>query len=182
MSGVNLFIGCDPGASGALAAVDADGVPRGWIRGDATDRDLLDWLLSLGTLRMTAGMLENAFAVLEEVGPKPRIGGDGQRVSMGAKSAFTFGGSYRALAMALTAVGVPFERVLPAKWQAAMRCLSRGDKNVTKRRAQELFPGTAIRITHQNADALLLAEYARRLRLGDGARGPAANKETQGGQ
>lgn len=162
-----VFIGCDPGASGALAAVNESGVPRGWIRGDATDRDILDWLLSFGAGWMDSGTLEGAFAVLEEVGPKPRIGGDGQRVSMGAKSAFTFGGSYRALAMALTAVRVPFERVLPAKWQAAMRCLSRGDKNVTKRRAQELFPGTSIRITHQNADALLLAEYARRIRPAD---------------
>ena len=40
---------------------------------------------------------------------------------------------------------------------------SKGDKNVTKRRAQELFPGA--RVTHAVADALLLAEYCRRLEV-----------------
>jgi len=38
-----------------------------------------------------------------------------------------------------------------------------GDKNVSKRRAQELFP--EIKITHAIADALLIAEYARRTNL-----------------
>jgi hypothetical protein len=38
--------------------------------------------------------------------------------------------------------------------------LSKGDKNVTKRKAQELFP--SLKITHATADALLIAEYLRR--------------------
>jgi hypothetical protein len=45
-----------------------------------------------------------------------------------------------------------------------MRCLTKGDKNVSKARAQELFP--ALKITHATADALLIAEYGRRLNLG----------------
>ncbi len=38
--------------------------------------------------------------------------------------------------------------------------LTKGDKNVSKRRAQELFP--ALKVTHAIADALLIAEFARR--------------------
>lgn len=148
-----LFFGCDPGASGAVAVVTHDGAPHGWIAGDVTDRDLLDFL------RVHLFGHVHPFAVLEEVGAKPRITPGGERVSMGAKSAFTFGGSYRALAMALTALGIPFDRVLPATWQAAMRCRTKGDKRVSKARAQELLPSE--RITHRNADAYLLAMYAR---------------------
>jgi hypothetical protein len=41
---------------------------------------------------------------------------------------------------------------------------SRAKKALHKERAQALFPG--VRVTHALADALLLAEYARRLEAG----------------
>jgi hypothetical protein len=59
--------------------------------------------------------------------------------------------------MALTAAQIPFERVRPAAWQKALGCLTGGDKNVSKRRAQELFP--QLKVTHATADALLIAYY-----------------------
>jgi crossover junction endodeoxyribonuclease RuvC len=80
---------------------------------------------------------------------------------MGVKSSFTFGQGYGRLEMAITAAGIPFERVRPQVWQKAMGCLTKGDKNVSKRKAQELFP--QLKITHATADALLIAEYGRRL-------------------
>ena len=64
--------------------------------------------------------------------------------------------------MALIAAGIPFETVTPAKWQGAMGCRTKGDKNVTKRKAQDLFPG--VKVTHAIADALLIAEWGRRQR------------------
>jgi hypothetical protein len=79
---------------------------------------------------------------------------------MGVTSAFTFGRGYGSLLMALTAKRVPFDEVPPGTWQKTMGCLSGGDKNVTKRRAQQLFP--AVKVTHAVADALLIAEFARR--------------------
>jgi hypothetical protein len=90
-------------------------------------------------------------AALESVWSSPQ---------MGVKSAFTFGNGFGHLEMALTALGVPYERVRPAVWQKAMGCLTKGDKNVSKRRAQEFFP--ALKVTHAIADALLIAEFARR--------------------
>jgi hypothetical protein len=59
--------------------------------------------------------------------------------------------------MALTAAGIPFERVRPQAWQKTMGCMSKGDKNVTKSKAQELFP--SMKITHAIADSLLIAKY-----------------------
>jgi hypothetical protein len=60
----------------------------------------------------------------------------------------------------LTGEEFPFEEVSPQKWQKAMGCMTKGDKNVSKAKAQQLFP--QLKITHAIADALLIAEYARR--------------------
>jgi hypothetical protein len=109
-----------------------------------TDRDLID------LIRDSINLFD-ARATLELVHSSPQ---------MGVKSAFTFGEGYGRLQMALTALGVPYERVRPQAWQKAMGCLTKGDKNVSKRRAQELFP--ALKVTHAIADALLIAEFARR--------------------
>jgi hypothetical protein len=62
--------------------------------------------------------------------------------------------------MGLTAAGIPFERISPQAWQKSLGCMTGGDKNISKRRAQELFP--TMNVTHATADALLIAEYGRR--------------------
>ena len=140
---MKLFIGIDPGLSGGIAFIPDNGTP--WAhKMPETDRDLID------LLRDSINLFD-ARATLELVHSSPQ---------MGVKSAFTFGEGYGRLQMALTAMGIPYERVRPAMWQKAMGCLTKGDKNVSKRKAQELFPD--LKITHAIADALLIAEYNRR--------------------
>jgi Holliday junction resolvasome RuvABC endonuclease subunit len=82
---------------------------------------------------------------------------------MGVVSAFTFGCNYERVVMALMCAGIPVEEVTPQRWQKALGCLTHGDKKVSKARAQQLFPG--IKITNYIADALLIAEYGRRISL-----------------
>lgn len=138
------FIGIDPGASGGLACLNEDSSVLSVEKMPPTDRDILDLLKSWTTD-------QEAKASLEFVRSSPQ---------MGVVSAFTFGCGYGGLRMALAASGIPFSQVTPQKWQLLMGCRSKGDKNVTKARAQELFPG--VKVTHAIADALLLAEYCRR--------------------
>jgi hypothetical protein len=139
-----ISIGIDPGKQGGIACINGG---TAWtIPMPETHSDLLTELKSIA-------VLGGCFATLEFVSSSPQ---------MGVKSAFTFGEGYGALQMALVAAGIPFERVTPSKWQKAMGCLSKGNKNVTKAKAQELF--TTIKVTHKNADALLIAEYGRRAR------------------
>lgn len=149
-----IFLGIDPGLSGGVAALTKSGM---WVTAQkmpATERDLLELLQEVR--RDAAGYgTDQIRATLEFVRSSPQ---------MGVASAFKFGAGYGGLRMALAASAIPFDEVTPQKWQVAMRCRSGGDKNVTKRRAQELFPGGAV--THAIADALLLAEYGRRLHLG----------------
>lgn len=143
---MKTYIGIDPGKSGGIA----------WIHdGKPCAEKMPETLLDLWELIEHAGKVHwlnrpQVVAVLEQVSAMP---------GQGVTSCFTFGNGFGHLEMALTAASIPFVRVRPQKWQKAMGCMTKGDKNVSKRRAQELFP--SMKITHATADALLMAEYAR---------------------
>jgi hypothetical protein len=151
-----ITIGIDPGKSGGIAWIDETG--RACVeKMPDTLQDLWE-LIEKDILHKTGNLYfgnaaRNCKAYLEQVSSSPQ---------MGVVSAFTFGNGYGHLEMALTAAGIPFERVRPQAWQKAMGCMSKGDKNVTKRKAQELFP--QIKVTHATADALLIATYGTRKR------------------
>lgn len=141
------FFGLDPGRSGGIAVLNASGDVLKVSPMPATEHDLLHWLIDVLPLAPA-----RRYATVERVSASPQ---------MGVVSAFSFGRGYGSLLMALTAAQIPFDLVTPKKWQTALGCLSGGDKNVTKRRAQQLFPN--VKVTHAIADSLLLAEYTRRL-------------------
>lgn len=137
---MSLYLGIDPGQGGGIAWTGPNGPAAEPM--PETEREIVELL---------APQAAAAVAVLEFVRSSPQ---------MGVTSAFSFGRNYGALRMVLVALGIPFLEVPPPKWQGVMGCRSGGDKNVTKRRALELFPG--LRITHKTADALLLAAYCAR--------------------
>jgi len=148
-----IYIGIDPGVSGGVAViVGREIVTRAFST--LTDRDVIDLLEGYNPSVFQAW--GGSHAVIERV--NAGVFTIGRR--MGVVSAFTFGKSYGKLLMALTAAHIPFDEVQPVKWQTVMGCRSRGDKNVTKARAQQLFP--QLKVTHAIADALLIAEFCRR--------------------
>ena len=140
------FIGIDPGVGGGIAMI-SDGHAFTHKLKDSTERDTWDFLL-----QCYAGEESECFAIIEKVHSSPQ---------MGVVSAFTFGRSLGFLRGVLIAAEIRFDEVSPQKWQKHMGCLSKGDKNVTKARAQQVFP--KVKVTHANADCLLLAEYARQV-------------------
>jgi len=144
-----LYIGVDPGKSGAIAFIPEDGEPW-FIKTNETLQDISD------ALNSAWGVNGRLSALIEKVHSSPQ---------MGVKSAFTFGESYGQLTALLVAHGIPYDTVRPQAWQKAMQCMTKGDKNITKAKAQSLFPG--MKITHANADALLIAEHCRRNLRGD---------------
>ena len=133
-----IILGIDPGKSGGYA-VFADG--------KCVAVESFDPRAAISDLIRT----KPDIAYLEQVHSMP---------AQGVHSVFTFGENFGWWQGVLQALEIPFERVTPQKWQKAMSCLSKGDKNVTKKRAAELFP--KIKVTHAIADALLIAEYGRR--------------------
>lgn len=140
-----ISMGIDPGMSGAIVVLDDDAVEV--CRGDDTERDIWEFISRWD-------WDGPVFAIIERVSAMPK---------QGVSSTFKFGKNYGFLRGCLIGNGIPFEEVCPAKWQQVMGCRSKGDKNVTKARAQQLFPG--IKVTHQIADALLIAEYCRRMHV-----------------
>jgi crossover junction endodeoxyribonuclease RuvC len=143
---MKLYIGLDPGQNGSISFHPEIGRP--WaIKMPETDKELMDTLCAYGD----ACLDYESVAMLEQVHSMP-----GQGVS----SSFKFGEGYGKLQMALCAAGIPYQRVTPQKWQKDLQCLTKGDKNVSKRRAQELFP--AIKVTHAIADGLLIGLYCKR--------------------
>ena len=144
-----IHIGIDPGKAGGIAAIFHDGQAAAYAT-PASERDIYDVIHSL-----VVGEEAQCCARIERVASSPQ---------MGVVSAFTFGRGYGGLLMALTALRIPFEEVLPRTWQKELGCLTGGDKNVSKRRAQQLFP--QLKVTHAIADALLIAEFCRRTHKG----------------
>ena len=142
-----LIIGIDPGASGGIAF--------NWL-GSSFAYKMPETEADVKALLISEIKGEEAFVYMEEVHSMPK---------QGVKSTFTFGTNYGFLRGLLAGLDIPREFVTPNTWQKAMRCLSKGDKNITKKRAQELFP--KLSIIHATADALLIAEYGRRLRAGE---------------
>jgi len=142
-----MILGIDPGMSGGAALISQD---RKFVQVIAFAKlpavEVDDWLKAFKT-----GI---RFGYLEGVGSRP---------TDGVVPAFKFGCNYGIWQGFLISNRIPFERVYPLKWQTTMSCRTGGNKNISKARAQELFPN--IKVTHAIADALLIAEYGRRLNI-----------------
>ncbi len=138
-----MFMGTDPGYSGATVIINQDRKLIDYCRHNKTESELHTMLNAYGRII--------SFACLESVHSMPR---------QGVSSTFKFGKQFGTCIGLLTAEKIRFQLVLPRVWQRELNCLTGGNKNITKKKAAELFPGQ--KIIHATADAFLLAEYARR--------------------
>lgn len=139
------ILGIDPGQSGGIVILSDSGDVRAHTKMPDTDTDILHYL--------ELWKHEQPTVFLEIVHSMP-----GNK----AQSMFKFGMNYGAIRMAVLSCRYRLEGVRPQVWQKFMQCLTRGDKNVSKAKAQELFPN--ISMTHAIADAFLIAEYGRQQR------------------
>ena len=125
-------MGIDPGASGGLALISSDGILVEKM--PATPADL--WLLVSSWSELAD------FCYIEKV--------------------HKFGRNFGLIIGCVTAARIPHDFVPPGVWQKNLGCLTKGDKNVTKQKAQQLYPNMIV--THAIADAILIAEYCRTVR------------------
>ena len=137
-----LYLGIDPGASGAFAIIDSEDRVVSYYRLDNPLSDIKGWI--------DRYKWDIKGACLEHVHAMPK---------QGVSSTFKFGASFGFCEGILVASGIPYVLVSPVKWQRHQSCLTKGDKNVTKNLAQSLWP--KLSVNHHIADAFLLARYAR---------------------
>lgn len=140
-----IFIGIDPGVSGAITALNENGKVVALAKMPQTMGELLSFLQQFTD--------NNTTCYLEKVHARP---GDG------AASMFKFGQGFGWLQMALLAAKIKTIEVLPNTWMRGLGIKSKKKdetktayKNRLKFVAEQLFPEQ--RVTLWNADALLIA-------------------------
>ena len=149
-----LVMGVDPGLTGALALLDADGQVElvadlpvirdrslAWIDGAALQSTLLDAIRG-----------RPCRAVVERVSAMPR---------QGVASSFAFGVGVGSILGVLQTLHLPLELVTAAQWKRALGLSS--DKRASLDKGRLLFPAADLRLAkhHGRAEALLLAYYAQ---------------------
>jgi len=143
-----IYIGIDPGQGGGIAMI-CDSTNTIEALKYTQTRDVIELLASL----------DYAQIALERVHSMPK---------QGVASTFKFGANYGWWQGALSALGHDWYDVEPRVWQRHLGCLTGGKKNVTKAFAARLVSesGSNVKVTHAVADAICLAEYARRTAVG----------------
>jgi crossover junction endodeoxyribonuclease RuvC len=158
-----LVIGIDPGITGAIAVLSADGTVEhladlpvmrdrslAWIDGGQLQGLLLDAIRG-----------RTARAVVERVSSMPK---------QGVASSFAFGVGFGSILSVLQAMHIGIELVTPAVWKRSLGLSS--DKRASLDKARLLFPATELHLAKHDgrAEALLLAHWALRQ---PGCDGPA---------
>ena len=155
------YLGIDPGLSGAVALIHEDGsaavmdAPTIWVtKGKGRRRQyILQELFRLLGIFAEGG----AVAALEEGIAMPR---------QSSTSTFSTGYGQGIYEMALVALRIPYERVRPQAWKKVMIAgAGVKDKKAAYLQAQRLFPDIELgsRSDHGRAEALLIAEFRRRM-------------------
>ena len=161
---MTIYVGVDPGFDGAIAVIFPDGVsynhPMPVMKGKKTSYDLSSIRDMFTTLRSKLKV------TVEIAGPIP------PRIKAGSLAQYHRGVNEGWLWL-FAALNIKHQAVKPRAWQRVMHAGVGGPLDDTKRKsiiaAQRLFPEVSLlrtprcSVPHDGiADALLLAEYARR--------------------
>lgn len=144
----DLFVGTDPGKTGATAALDEQGELLEVCPHRKGIGELLEFFDWVKFLHVDEGM--DLHCALEKVHVTPQ---------MGCKSAFTFGGYYYQALTLYETFAFPYEEVTPQFWQKELDCLTGGNKKVSQAKVEELI---GVRVSQEQADSVLIAEWCRR--------------------
>lgn len=141
------YIGIDPGQTGAVAVLHPDGY------------EVWDWpgdeVAAAERVRYIHNRYQVRLAAIEQVSAMP-----GQGVS----SMFKFGANFGAWKGILAALAIPFRTVRPQEWQKGLVPKKEGTVKPSLTVARRMFPLAELgrQKDHGRADALLIAEWARR--------------------
>lgn len=147
---MKTYIGIDPGKSGALALLTEDG-----------HCTVVPFHESAYITILSAASGPSSVCCLEKVGAMP---------GQGVVSMFNFGHNLGYIEGLLQAFDIPYQLVPPQTWKKEF-CVT-SDKNTSIEVCRKLFPHVCLLPTAKSrkpsdgmAEAMLLAEYARRRRM-----------------
>lgn len=141
------YVGIDPGKSGALAVLQADG--------------------QCGVVPFNEASYTAALAALVGVDVRCCVEKVNAMPGQGVVSMFNFGHNLGFIEGLLQAFGISYQLVPPQTWKKEFSVTS--DKNTSIQVCQKLFPNVSLLPTDRSrkpndgmAEAILMAEYARR--------------------
>jgi hypothetical protein len=155
-----IYIGIDPGFGGAIAAINRAGGLVGVIDTpfamDGKRRCYLVDSMRSAILELGGGIGCDVYrAAIEKVHSMPK---------QGVVSSFTFGEGYGLWRGILAGLRISVDLVEPQRWKKSILDGVGKEKEASRIRAQQLFPGADLKLVkhHGRAEALLIAEYRRR--------------------
>lgn len=156
-----LWIGIDPGKSGALAAIDEQGgvsIFETPVESTGKKKDY-----DLNRIARILKILKSQYdikAAIELVHAMP---------GQGVTSMFSMGYGFGIWRMALVAIEIPHEQVTPQAWKKLLMAGQPKDKKASVLVAAQLYPSAHSQLygakggaKDGNGDALLIAEFLRR--------------------
>lgn len=166
-----IYIGIDPGLNGAVAVINEEyysqeprvtitvvDTPTMEVESSGKVRNKYN-TAAMADLLAPFGKQEHTLVVLESVHSMPK---------QGVASSFTFGEGLGMWKGIIAAFGLPLEMPSPQRWKKLMVADMGKDKDASRLRAIQLFPALASQLSRKKddgrAEALLMAEYGRRLR------------------
>jgi crossover junction endodeoxyribonuclease RuvC len=160
---MEVIVGIDPGLDGALAFLPTDGS--------------LPWVIDMPTVTVSGSKRNQRHCEPAQIAHEIKSAQLDYRLTaavetqhampgQGVSSCYTIGEGYGAIVGVLSALGVAYAKVAPAKWKRDMGLPVHADKDDSRAMALRLWPQMAGRLTrerdHGRAEALLIAEHFRR--------------------
>ena len=139
-------IGIDPGKAGSVSFFSEE-----WLHVEKLPQDSRELLHLLQEYSVSE---EITAAYLEQI-----------YLPTGKAGALTFASGWGKIIAVLEILGLTTIKVRPQVWMKELSCLTKGDKNITKNKAKELFghvayeDGKKVPITHWSSDGLLIGYY-----------------------
>ena len=161
-----IIVGIDPGITGAVAfiklpsgVVEIYDTPTAEIKkGKSKKNEYLPY--QMAKLLKNPANTELWYIFIEKVHSMP---------GQGVASMFNFGRGFGLWEGIAAGLGLPINYVTPQAWKKEVMTFA-GDKDQARIRAQELFPECSSLLSRKRdigrADALLIAEYGRRVMKG----------------
>ena len=164
-----IYIGIDPGLDGAVGVIGeqaGNGCPRVFdtptltIEGEKSKRRYNTAAMAeLLQPYKHAFCIPDVLVILEAVHSMPK---------QGVASSFCFGQGLGMWQGIIAALGIPLEMPSPQRWKKEIMADQGRDKDAARFKAIQLFPTLATQLSRVKddgrAEALLMAEYGRRLR------------------
>lgn len=162
-----IYIGIDPGMGGAVGVIDGDKLfvydtPIMVVAGEKNKR-MYDKVAMAHLLQPYSVLLgptrDQVLVVLESVHAMPK---------QGVTSSFSFGRGLGIWEGIIAALSLPLEMPSPQRWKKEIMADQGREKDAARYKAMSLFPAIADHLSRVKddgrAEALLMAEYGRRLR------------------